>query len=140
MPKSLNESLANSQPPVSDVECSLLKERQQSFTPSQKEPLANHGTTVKPGITFAAQDKLAKLPIPELESTLAKYKNVLKPMQSKREQADTATAVDEFLKGEGVELQVRLKKYATGKTSFIEQFCQYILRTHNLFIHRRLMI
>ena len=124
MPKSLNESLANSQPPEDDVNRGSPKDGQQSFSASQKEPLANHGVHLKPGITFAAQDSLAKLPIPELESTLAKYKKVLKPLQSKREQADTATAVEEFLKDEGQELQARLKKYATGKTSFIEQFCK----------------
>ena len=123
MPKSLNESLAQSQPPISDVERPSDKDAQQSFSPEQKEPLAHHGVKQKPGITFAAQDNLPKLPIPELESTLEKYRDVLRPLQSRREQQDTATAVEEFLKGEGGELQTRLKKYATGKTSYIEQFC-----------------
>lgn len=123
MPKSLNESLANTQPPLSDADRGSTHSTQQSYSPSQREPLANHGLKHKPGITFAAQDSLAKLPIPELESTLQKYQNVLKPLQSRREQEDTATAAQEFLKGEGLELQARLKKYATGKTSYIEQFC-----------------
>ena len=95
----------------------------QPFTASQKEPLANHGPKYQPGITFAAQDKLPKLPIPDLESTLKKYKEVLKPLQSKREQEETASVVQRFLLGEGPELQSRLRKYATGKTSYIEQFC-----------------
>ena len=123
MPKSLNESLANSQPPVSDADRASPQSTQQQFSPSQKAPLANHGVKERPGITFAAQEKLAKLPIPELDSTLEKYKAVLKPLQSRREQADTSVAADEFLKGEGAELHSRLKKYATGKTSYIEQFC-----------------
>lgn len=123
MPKSLNESLANSQPPVSDADRSSPQNTSQSYSQEQKEPLANHGLREKPGITFAAQDKLAKLPIPDLESTLQKYKDVLKPLQSVREQHDTAAAAEDFLKGEGLELQARLKKYATGKTSYIEQFC-----------------
>ncbi|KAL8742445.1 MAG: hypothetical protein Q9190_005068 [Brigantiaea leucoxantha] len=76
----------------------------------------------KPGITFAAQDQLARLPIPELRDTCRKYLEVLKPLQSNRQQNDTAAAVEEFLKSEGPELQARLKKYATGKTSYIEQF------------------
>ena len=125
MPKSLNESLANSQPPIRDAERPSNKDTQDSFSPAQKEPLANDGVKQKPGITFAAQDKLAKLPIPELESTLKKYRDVLKPLQNRREQAETAAAVQEFLKREGVELQARLKKYATGKTSYIEQFCAF---------------
>ena len=123
MPKSLNESLAQSQPPISDPERPSNKDAQDSFSPEQKEPLAHHGVKEKPGITFAAQDKLPKLPIPELESTLKKYQEVLGPLQTQRERQDTAAAVEDFLKGDGGELQIRLKKYATGKTSYIEQFC-----------------
>ncbi|KAL9137463.1 MAG: hypothetical protein Q9175_001314 [Cornicularia normoerica] len=122
MPKSLNESLANSQPPVSDAGRSSPKGIQQSYSASQREPLASHGAKHQPGITFAAQDNLPRLPIPELESTLKKYQDVLRPLQSKREQEDTSAAAQEFLKGEGLELEARLKKYATGKTSYIEQF------------------
>lgn len=134
MPKSLNESLANSQPPVSDIDRSSPKSTQQSYSASQREPLASHGAKHQPGITFAAQDKLPKLPIPELETTLKKYQDVLRPIQSKREQGDTAAAAQEFLKGEGLELQARLKKYATGKTSYIEQFCAspHVFLTINL--------
>ena len=123
MAKSLDESLAKSQPPVSDADRYSPKSTQQSYPASQREPLASHGAKHQPGITFAAQEKLPKLPIPELESTLKKYQNVLRPLQSKREQEDTAAATQGFLKGEGLELQARLKKYATGKTSYIEQFC-----------------
>ena len=123
MPKSLNESLANTQPPISDADRSSPKSTQQSYPASQREPLASHGAKHEPAITFAAQDKLPKLPIPELESTLQKYQDVLRPLQSKQEQEDTAVAAQEFLKGEGLELQARLRKYATGKTSYIEQFC-----------------
>lgn len=123
MPKSLNESLANSRAPASDADHGSPRTTQHKYSPEQKEPLASHGVKGKPGITFAAQDKLAKLPIPDLESTLRNYQNVLKPLQSVREQEATAAATDDFLKGEGLELQARLKKYATGKTSYIEQFC-----------------
>lgn len=123
MPKSLNESLANAQPPVSDADRSSTQNAKHSYSDAQKEPLANHGVKERPGITFAAQDSLAKLPIPELESTLKKYQDVLKPLQTRREHEDTKAAAQAFLKGEGLELQARLKKYATGKTSYIEQFC-----------------
>lgn len=118
MPKSLNESLASSQPPVSDTDRSSLN------GPEQNDSLSQQGSERKSGITFAAQNKLPKLPIPDLESTCQKYLDVLKPLQSNQEQSDTAAAVKEFLKGEGPELQMRLKKYATGKTSYIEQFCK----------------
>ena len=136
MPKSLNESLVNAQPPISDADRDSLKSTQQTYSASQQAPLASHGAKHQPGITFAAQDKLPKLPIPELESTLKKYQDVLRPLQSKKEQDDTAAAAQAFLKGEGLELQARLKKYATGKTSYIEQFCtfqRFFLTTRLLF-------
>lgn len=95
------------------------------YTSESRSPLANHApnTNIKTGITFAAQDKLPKLPIPELEHTTKKYLDALEPLQTSREQEETKAAVQEFLRSEGPELQERLKKYATGKSSYIEQFC-----------------
>lgn len=129
MPKSLNESLAQPGQPqqASDAGRSLdgAKKATDQYSKSQKEPLAaSQPSKSKQGITFAAQDKLPKLPIPDLEGTTAKYLAALKPLQSPREHAETNQAVEEFLKHEGPELQDRLKKYATGKTSYIEQFCK----------------
>lgn len=125
MLKSLKETLASSQPSSGDAD------RPSGGSPqhptSQQEPLALHNTKDKHGITFAAQDKLPKLPIPDLDDTCKKYLEVLKPLQNKREQEDTAIAVQDFLKNDGPELQIRLKKYATGKTSYIEQFCMLII-------------
>ncbi|CAJ0545672.1 Ff.00g091450.m01.CDS01 [Fusarium sp. VM40] len=74
------------------------------------------------GITFSSQDKLPKLPIPELEASCKRYLEALKPLQSAREHAETQHAVNEFLKSDGPELQEKLKTYAQGKTSYIEQF------------------
>lgn len=115
-PTSLNETMATSQPPLSDTKPSV-------------KPVNGHPVDpkAKAGITYASQDKLPKLPIPELESTCKKYREVLAPLQTRREQHETAAAVQEFLKGDGPELQERLKRYATGKTSYIEQFCEYSL-------------
>ncbi|OIW27310.1 carnitine acetyl transferase [Coniochaeta ligniaria NRRL 30616] len=76
----------------------------------------------KGGITFAQQDKLPKLPIPDLGSSCQKYLTALKPLQSAREHAETKHAVEEFLRQDGPELQEKLKKYAAGRTSYIEQF------------------
>ena len=125
MPKSLNESLAQQAQTASDSGRSLegAKKVSEGFTKDQKEPLASNQPHHKQGITFAAQDRLPKLPIPELESSTTKYLAALKPLQTPREYAETQQAVDEFLKSEGPELQERLKKYANGKTSYIEQFC-----------------
>lgn len=106
MPTCLNESVASSQP-----------------TKAETEPSYDQNSKPKPGITFASQDNLPKLPIPALDSTCKKYLESLKPLQTYREQRETEAAVQEFLKSDGLILQERLKKYATGKSSYIEQFC-----------------
>lgn len=114
MPESLHASLTSSQPPFCGASSSLFYNPEHIPSPSHER---------QNGITFAGQDKLPKLPIPDLESTCQNYLEALKPLQTNQEQKDTAAAVEEFLKSEGPELQSRLKKYASGKTSYIEQFC-----------------
>ncbi|CAN6661886.1 putative mitochondrial carnitine O-acetyltransferase [Trichomonascus vanleenenianus] len=74
------------------------------------------------GITFANQDKLQKLPIPELEKSCERYLEVLKPLQSARDHAQTEEAVRKFLQGPGPQLQEKLIEYASSKSSYIEQF------------------
>ncbi|WYZ37347.1 hypothetical protein EsH8_II_000853 [Colletotrichum jinshuiense] len=74
------------------------------------------------GVTFASQDKLKHLPIPELETTAGKYLAALKPLQSAREHSETKQAVHDFLKHDGPQLQEKLRTYAVDKTSYIEQF------------------
>ncbi|KAF2129129.1 carnitine acetyl transferas-like protein, partial [Dothidotthia symphoricarpi CBS 119687] len=99
------------------------KDSAQSFSAEARAPLAHSGKTdSKPGITFASQDKLPKLPIPELENSCKKYVAALKPLQSTKERNDTAASVQEFLKSDGPVLQEKLKKYASGKANYIEQF------------------
>ncbi|TAQ83798.1 hypothetical protein B7494_g7880 [Chlorociboria aeruginascens] len=126
MPKSLNESL--NQPgmaytaPEGGRSLDGVKKVSDGYSKEQKDPLRSIKPVSNQGITFAAQDKLPKLPIPELESSMTKYLAALKPLQTVREHAETQQAVEEFLKSEGPDLQERLKKYANGKTSYIEQF------------------
>jgi hypothetical protein len=102
------------------------KEVTQDFDKSKQEPLAASKDKVsQPGITFAAQDSLPKLPIPDLESTLKKYLKALDPLQTAREHADSERAVTEFLRTDGPGLQEKLKGYAEGQSSYIEQFCEF---------------
>jgi carnitine O-acetyltransferase len=88
-------------------------------------PMDSHnGSKQSGGITFAAQDKLPKLPIPDLASSTKKYLEALKPLQTPREHGETQLAIEDFLKTDGPELQEKLKSYAQSKTSYIEQFCK----------------
>lgn len=102
------------------------KELADAYTTDEKNPLsASKNPASKPGILYAAQEKLPKLPIPDLEATCKKYIDALDPLQTQREHNETAAAVRDFLRSEGPELQDKLKKYSTGKSSYIEQFCKY---------------
>src|SRR5271155_16539 len=121
---SLNASLNMSQSSPQNGQRSMLaaKEAQDGHSKSSKEPMSESKKPSKSGITFAAQDKLPKLPIPDLESTLKKYLAALEPLQSARDHEETKAAAKDFDENEGKELQEKLKKYATGKSSYIEQF------------------
>ena len=97
---------------------------------STKEPRAGAG------VTFAHQDDLPRLPIPDLEVTSSRYLDALKPLQSAREHEDTEAAVKDFVRKDGPELQDRLRKYATGKSSYIEEFCMCLLARKSYIVHQ----
>ncbi|EQK99792.1 carnitine acetyl transferase [Ophiocordyceps sinensis CO18] len=118
-PDSLAAKLAEP-PALPTTTRTLPPSPQQAYT---RVPMANYSAHKETGgITFAAQDKLPKLPIPDLESTCKRYIQALEPLQTPRERADTRHAVDDFLKTDGPDLQEKLKRYAHDKTSYIEQF------------------
>lgn len=135
-PSSLNESLATAAIKMTGSEttdtgrsAASARESQASYPSEQREPLANDtNPNSRPGITFAHQDKLPKLPIPELDSSCTKYLAALKPLQTPKEHHETRMAVEDFLKSDGVALQEKLHKYAAGKANYIEQFCKSSLR------------
>ncbi len=131
MPKSLGETLNSSS--LASIPRSMPDQIQEDPTTPRSELQRYKMTTISEtpsdgGITFASQDNLPTLPIPELESTCKKYLAALKPLQTPREHAETKIAAQEFLKHDGPYLQGRLRNYAVGKSSYIEQFCKQ--RTH----------
>ncbi|CAL5870674.1 uncharacterized protein PFLUO_LOCUS4914 [Penicillium psychrofluorescens] len=84
--------------------------------------VAEEYTPKKQGMTFANQDSLPKLPIPDLEDTCRKHLQALEALQTPREHEESKAAIREFLKTDGPGLQEKLKTYASSKTSYIEQF------------------
>ncbi|RXK42108.1 carnitine O-acetyltransferase [Tremella mesenterica] len=68
-------------------------------------------------------DKLPKLPIPELRDTCQRYLRALEGLQDPDEHSRTRSVVEEFLNnGEGEKWQKRLKEYDQGVDSYIEEF------------------
>ncbi|KAK6341029.1 hypothetical protein TWF696_009339 [Orbilia brochopaga] len=76
----------------------------------------------KKATTFAYQEQLQKLPIPELDETLKNYLEVVKPLQTHREHQRSIAAVKEFQRTVGPILQDKLQRYSLSQTSYIEQF------------------
>ncbi len=68
-------------------------------------------------VTFAAQDKLPKLPVPDLKQTLTRLKESLRPIAwNDAEYSAVEKKIDEFERGKGAELHQRLLgKYAATK-------------------------
>ncbi|XP_074647611.1 choline O-acetyltransferase-like [Tubulanus polymorphus] len=68
-----------------------------------------------------ASKPLPKLPVPDLNSTLDKYLQVLQPVLSEEEYERTKKIVDEFGRegGEGEILQEQLKKFAETKDNWV---------------------
>lgn len=77
------------------------------------------------GITFAAQHKLPKLPLPSLESSCKRYLEALKPLQSTQEQETSAAAVRNFVCEEGPILQAQLREYDASHANYFEHYCVY---------------
>lgn len=78
------------------------------------------------GITFAAQHKLPKLPLPLLESSCQRYLKALKPLQSAQEHEASVAAVHTFIQGEGPILQAQLEEYNSQQENYFEHFCESI--------------
>ena len=86
---SLDQKLSNTipissmAPPKNDLEPTRSEEAAKKVTDSYskdaKAPVGAKDGNSKPGITFAAQDRLPKLPIPDLESSMKKYASALLP-------------------------------------------------------------
>ncbi|CAK5279447.1 unnamed protein product [Mycena citricolor] len=77
----------------------------------------------EPGPTFAGQSSLPLLPVPELEATLARLKESLKPLAWSQDELAAAEAkVDEFAAGMGPELHARLLEHAKQRTHWLEEW------------------
>lgn len=69
---------------------------------------SNH---VGSGVTYAGQDSLPRLPIPDLNETLEKFQYRLEALQDETQRELTQRVVQEFLDGEGPKLQEALREY-----------------------------
>ncbi|KDO26813.1 hypothetical protein SPRG_08103 [Saprolegnia parasitica CBS 223.65] len=79
------------------------------------------GSSMKP-TTFAGQASLPKLPIPDLQETIANYLRTVSVLQSPEAHAATRATAEAFLATDGPTLQAKLQAYAADKNSFIEDF------------------
>jgi carnitine O-acetyltransferase len=82
-------------------------------------PLALNNST-----TYAAQPKLPRLPVADLDTSLSKLKTSLRPLAwNGAEYAAAEQKIDEFVKsGKAAELYARLLKHAEGKSHWLEEW------------------
>ncbi|KAJ6145477.1 hypothetical protein N7470_009372 [Penicillium chermesinum] len=120
-PEPLGHAMDSRKPVTSEPQAQTVMKPNASPEKPKSEVAESHKATTH-GLTFANQDSLPKLPIPELEDTCKRHLESLVALQTPREHKDTKAAVEEFLKTDGPALQEKLKAYASSKTSYIEQF------------------
>jgi carnitine O-acetyltransferase len=84
--------------------------------------------SAKGGITYAQQEALPRLPIPDLTRTLERFQARLAALQTAAQRQETARVVQAFLHGDGPRLHQALTEYeaegrATGVLgSYVEEF------------------
>lgn len=99
------------------------------FPKNGPDPSARSWGHHESGVTFAAQQKLPKQPLPSLESSCKRYLDALKPLQSSQEQEASSAAVQSFLHGEGPILQAQLKEYDDSHPNWFEHYCEPLWHT-----------
>lgn len=62
-------------------------------------------------VTYASQGKLPRLPIPDLQESLEKFKQRLVALETDCDRAETDRVVQEFLDSDGPSLQDALRNY-----------------------------
>jgi hypothetical protein len=72
---------------------------------------------------YQFQESLPKVPLPRLEDTCSRYLDIVAPLLSEAELAQTKAAVMDFLQGSGPKLQKQLEMIARStSTSYINEF------------------
>jgi len=82
-----------------------------SSTPHSARDLQHLLSNVSSRGTYAAQDKLPRLPIPDLEETMERFQCRLEALQDEAQREETARVVQEFLESDGPKLQEALRQY-----------------------------
>lgn len=72
--------------------------------------------------TFSIDELLPSMPVPELENTLAKYLECIKPFVNEQEYKNTENLVNKFKSGQGQILQRYLKEKASHERNWLEKY------------------
>jgi len=77
--------------------------------------------------TFAHQEDLAPLPVPELEDTLKKFVRSVEPLLSESEFEHSKAVVEEFKQGAGKKLHAMLEERATEHKNWLEEWWEQLV-------------
>lgn len=82
-----------------------------SIQPQSARNLQLLNSSMGAGVTYAGQDGLPRLPIPDLNETMEKFQYRLEALQDEVQRDTTKRVVQEFLEGDGPKLQEALREY-----------------------------
>ncbi|KAG7094019.1 hypothetical protein E1B28_007643 [Marasmius oreades] len=111
-----------------------LRSTHSSFKPLFSTPIRHASISSRPmnwkaaapaasGVTYAHQESLPKLPVPELQNTLRTLKETLKPIAwDEQEWKEVERKVDQFSVSQGPILQERLEDWAEDKDHWLERW------------------
>lgn len=69
--------------------------------------------------TFVFDDKLPSLPVPDLEDTLERYSQSIKPFLNQSDYANSIATINDFKSGIGLKLQDKLLERAKTRKNWV---------------------
>jgi len=82
-----------------------------NIQPHSARDLQHLTSNMGAGVTYAGQDSLPRLPIPDLNETMEKFQYRLEALQDETQREEAKRVVREFLEGDGPKLQEALREY-----------------------------
>lgn len=90
--------------------------------------------------TFSRDDSLAKLPLPKLEDTLARYYRAIQPFGSKEELKNSEKIIQDFKNGQGKKLQLLLEQHEKKHRNWVSFKFELVPKSNHLTTLELLLI
>ena len=82
--------------------------------------------------TFSEDENLPSLPLPDIQHTLNRYLDSVRPFVSHEDFSNTYEIVKKFEQGPGLLLQSKLRKKAETEKNWVRSFFSFFLNLHRI--------